>query len=344
MRRNILVVVVLAIVAALYAGYWYSAAELVRRGLLDWSAARRSEGFTIGWDRTEVGGFPLALRVTLEKPIFGQSRIEPGYEARAPLLIGEAPPWALGQWHIVAAQGATLAIQPGPERPAIDLAAASLDGTVVPGQDGDATMNAGADLTLAADRLTVSGQTSLASARAVASTRIAGRAVDSHLQTWLSASFALDGVALPVAVPPLGDTVERIATTLAIKGTIPPGARRQALAAWRDDGGTLELNSFALAWGKLAVDAEGTVALDAALQPVGALTATIRGYGEIVDALVAAGNLKAGDAAMVKVALGLLAKPAPSGGYQLDAPVTLQNGQVYLGPVRLASMPNFVWE
>jgi len=80
------------------------------------------------------------------------------------------------------------------------------------------------------------------------------------------------------------------------------------------------------------------------LQPVGALTATIGGYGEIVDSLVAAGNLNAGDAAMVKVALGLLAKPAPNGGYQLDAPVTLQNGQVYLGPVRLARMPNFVWE
>lgn len=344
MRRKILVVVALGIAVAIYAGYWYSTAELVRRGLLDWSAARRSEGFTVGWDRTQVGGFPFALRVTIENPIFGQSRIEPGYEARAPLLVGEARPWALGQWHIAAAQGATLAIEPGPERPAVNLAAASLDGTVVPERDSDAAMNAGTDVTLAADRLTVSGQTSIAIARASASARIPDRAVASHLQTWLSTSFALDGVVLPVAVPPLGDTAERIAASVAIKGTVPPGARRQALAAWRDDGGTLELESFALAWGKLAVDAKGTVALDAALQPVGALTAAIRGYGEIIDALVAAGNLKAGDAAMVKVGLGLLAKPASDGQYQLDAPLTLQNGQVYLGPVRLARMPTFVWE
>jgi hypothetical protein len=344
MRRKILVVIALGIAAAVYAGYWYSAAELVQRGLLDWSAARRTEGFTIGWDRTEIGGFPFTLRVTIEKPIFGQSRIEPGYEARGPLLVGEARPWALGQWHITAAQGGTLAIQPGPERPAINLAAASLDGTVMPGQDGDATMNAGADVTLAAERLTVSGQTSLAIAHAVVSARIPGRAVASHLQTWLSGSFTLDGVALPVTVPPLGDTVERIAASLAIKGTIPGGARREALAAWRDDGGTLELESFDLAWGKLALDAKGTVALDAALQPVGALTATIRGYGEIIDALVATGNLKAGDAALVNLGLGLLAKPAPDGQYQLDAPLTLQNSQVYLGPVRLARMPSFAWE
>jgi hypothetical protein len=340
MRYKVLVVVALAIAAALYAGYWYSAAELVQRGLLDWSAARRSEGYTIGWDRTEVGGFPFALRVTIEKPIFGQSRIEPGYEARGELLVGEARPWALGQWHISAAQGGTLAIQPGPERPAIDVAAAS----VMPGQDGDAAMNAGADVTLAAERLTVSGQTSLAIAHAMARARIPAGAVASHLQTWLSASLTLDGIALPAAVPPLGDTVERIATTLAIKGTIPGGPRRQALAAWRDDGGTLELQSFALVWGKLALDAKGTVALDAALQPLGALTATIRGYGEIIDALVATGDLKAGDAALVNVGLGLLAKPAPDGQYQLDAPLTLQNGQAYLGPVPLARMPSFVWE
>ncbi len=344
MRRKILVVIALGIAAAVYAGYWYSAAELVQRGLLDWSAARRSEGYTIGWDRTEVGGFPFALRVTIEKPIFGQSRIEPGYEARGELLVGEALPWALGQWHISAAQGGTLAIQPGPERPAIDVAAAALDGTVMPGQDGDAAMNAGADVTLAADRLTVSGQTSLAIAHAMARAHIPAGAAASHLQTWLSASLTLDGIALPVTVPPLGNTVERLATTLAIKGTIPGGPRRQALAAWRDDGGTLELQSFALVWGKLALDAKGTVALDAALQPLGALTATIRGYGEIIDALVATGDLKAGDAALVNVGLGLLAKPAPDGQYQLDAPLTLQNGQAYLGPVRLARMPSFVWE
>jgi hypothetical protein len=346
MRYKALVVILiaLAIATALYAGYWYYAAELVQRSLLDWSAARRSDGFTIGWDRTEVGGFPFTLRVTIEKPIFGQSRIEPGYEARGELLVGEARPWALGQWHITASQGGTLAIQPGPERPAINLAAASLDGTVMPRQDGDAAMNAGADVMLAADRLTVDGQTPLAIAHGVVRARIPGGAVATHLQTWLSASFALDEVALPVTVSPLGNTVERIAATLAIKGTIPGGPRRQALAAWRDDGGTLELQSFALVWGKLALDAKGTVALDAALQPLGALTATIRGYGQIIDALVTAGSLKAGDAALVNLGLGLLAKPAPDGQYQLDAPLTLQNGQAYLGPVRLARMPSFVWE
>src|SRR5258708_15443361 len=67
MRRKILVVIALGIAAAVYAGYWYSAAELVQRGLLDWSAARRTEGFTIGWDPTGTRRFPLTPRVPPQK-------------------------------------------------------------------------------------------------------------------------------------------------------------------------------------------------------------------------------------------------------------------------------------
>jgi len=49
------------------------------------------------------------------------------------------------------------------------------------------------------------------------------------------------------------------------------------------------------------------------MQPLGGLAATIRGYGEIVDALVAGGSLKPGDGARAKIGLGLIAKPGPDG-------------------------------
>src|SRR5260221_7765391 len=119
MRRKLLILVALAAVAA-SAGvfYWYSVAELVRGGILDWSAARRAEGFTVGWDRYAVSGFPFAVRVTIEQPVFGQAGIEPGYTAQAPLLVGEARPWALDRWSVTAVGGGRLAGQPGPARPA----------------------------------------------------------------------------------------------------------------------------------------------------------------------------------------------------------------------------------
>src|SRR5260221_8377731 len=118
MRRNLILLAALVVVVVSYAFYWYSVADLVRRGILDWSAARRAEGFTVGWDRYVVSGFPFVLRVSIEQPVFGQSGIEPGYAAQAPLLVGEARPWALDQWRGTAASRARPPLPPGPARPA----------------------------------------------------------------------------------------------------------------------------------------------------------------------------------------------------------------------------------
>jgi hypothetical protein len=220
----------------------------------------------------------------------------------------------------------------------------ALAGTVQPAEGGDTASHPGTAVALSGDGIAVAGPIPLAIAHAGARTIIPAHAVASHLETWLSASLSLAGVTLPQAVPPLGDTIDRLAAAVAVKGTIPDGPHRAALAAWRDDGGTLEVASLDLAWGNLRLGAKGTLALDAALQPVGALTALIRGYNDIIDALVAAGSVRAGDAALAKLALGLLAKEGPDGTYEISAPLTLQNGYVFLGPARLARLPVSTWE
>jgi hypothetical protein len=344
MRRKLLLFAALLIVLVGYSFYWYSVAELVRRSVLDWSTARRAEGFTVGWDRYDVGGFPFTLRVTIDHPVFGQTGIEPGYAAEAPALVGEARPWALDKWRVVAARGARLAIQPGPARPAVTVTAAALAGTMEPGQVESAANHPGTAVALNAENLAMIGQTPLAITHAEVQTVVPAHAVASHLETWLTANLKVSGVTLPQPVQPLGDTIDHLAVVVAVKGTIPGGPHREALAAWRDDGGTLEIGSLDLGWGNLQLGTKGTLALDAALQPIGALTALIRGYNEIIDALVAAGNVRPGDGAVAKIALGLLAKEGPDGSYEISAPLTLQNGYAFLGPARLARLPIFTWE
>jgi hypothetical protein len=344
MRRKLLLLAALLLVVVGYGFYWYSVAELVRRGILDWSMARRAEGYTVGWDRYDVSGFPFALRVTIDRPVFGQTSIEPGYAAQAPVLLGEARPWALDQWRVTAPRGARLAIQPGPARPAVTITAAALAGTVQPGQVDDAANHPGTAVALSAENLAMVGQTQLAITHTEVQIVVPARPVTSHLETWLSGNFGVSGVTLPQSVPPLGDTIDHLTAAIAVKGTIPSGPHREALAAWRDDGGTLEINSLDLGWGNLQLGTKGTLALDAELQPIGALTALIRGYNEIIDALVTAGSLRPGDGAVAKIALGLLAKEGPDGTYEISAPLTLQNGFVFLGPARLAHLPTFTWE
>src|SRR5579863_7634575 len=105
------------------------------------------------------------------------------------------------------------------------------------------------------------------------------------------------------------------------KGTLPPGPLRQALAAWRDGGGIIEVRDGTVRWGSLAVDVNGTLALDAALQPIGALTATILDHNVLIDAAVAAGEMREGDASLVKTFLGLMAKSGPDGKKRLTLPL-----------------------
>jgi hypothetical protein len=348
-RLKLILPVSVVVLCAAYAGLWYHLAGEVRVGVQNWAEARRAEGFTVGWDRYAISGFPFALRITVEKPVFGKASAAPGYEAKAPLLVGEARPWAFRQWHVMTPNGAGLNVEPGQERPAMKLNLAGLDVTTRPQKEEEAPDSGtpevpGTLATIVADGVTMDIGAHVVIAHAAIEAVLPSRPAKSHLEIWSSATVAIDHMTLPAAVPPLGDTVDRINAALALKGTIPPGPRRDALAAWRADGGTLEVTKLDLGWGNLGVTANGTLALDEALQPEGALTASIRGYNGIIDAMVAGGTMKAGDAALAKLALGLLAKTGPDGTSHIDAPMTIQAGRLFIGPARLMRLPNFTWQ
>src|SRR5262249_44415292 len=131
---------------------------------------------------------------------------------------------------------------------------------------------------------------------------------------------------------------------LQLRGSIASGPPRAAVTKWRDDGGTIEIEELELDWRPLRLTGSGTLALDAELQPQAALTATIAGYGEIVDSLLVAGAIKPNDGALAKIALGLLAKPGPSGERQITAPIAVQEGRLFVGPVRLMTLPKISWD
>lgn len=145
-------------------------------------------------------------------------------------------------------------------------------------------------------------------------------------------------------VPAFGDTLNGFSFAAQLDGALPPGPFVQALTHWRDDGGTIGLQSLRLRWGSLLVDASGTLALDEALQPEGALTATITGQDAAVDVAVMTGVLKPEAANAAKAVLGLLAKPNAQGQKAISLPVTMQNQQLFLGPAKIASIPPVRWE
>ncbi|HEX7967007.1 MAG TPA: DUF2125 domain-containing protein [Stellaceae bacterium] len=335
MRRILIAtLVLLAAAAASYTGYWFHVAGRLRAGVEPWAEARRAEGYTVRWDAVSVGGFPGSFSLRFAGAVFGGSRPLP-FQIAAPLLSGSARPWNLKRWKVNAPEGAR--VDAPSEGDAI--AAAALDGTVILGTE------VGTAIDLVARDVAGSGAAAgLRIADAEARLTLPERAPASHQDTAFGAAIRLAKMVLPYRVPPFGSTVEALTLAGTFKGALPRGKLRQGLAAWRDDGGTIELEVGSLRWGPLAASANGTLALDEVLQPIGAMTATIEGHNAIIDAFVANGSLRPGDASFAKTFLGLMAKPSADGRKQLTVPLRLQNDRVYLGPAQIAALPRFTWD
>ena len=110
-----------------------------------------------------------------------------------------------------------------------------------------------------------------------------------------------------------------------------------ALAAWSANGGTVEFERLNVEWGALEIAAEGTLTLDGALRPEGAFSAEIAGYGGLLDGLAERGRMKPRDASFAKTFLNLMAKKK-AGRRVIAAPVTAQNGKLFVGPLPLLKL------
>ena len=335
MRRPILVLLaVLALAWLGYSGYWLYTAKRLASSIGPWAEARRADGYKLQWRTLEVEGYPAAFRLRFTDAAVAGVRPLP-FAATMPLLTGKTAPWDLKHWQLEAPQGMRV------EMPGVGEAvtAAALDGSLgfgaPEGTDVDVTLHG-----ISAGGV-ISGMHADDAALHLA---IPAKPPQSHQDAAIAAAIRLARITLPWQLPPFGSDIEAVRLAATVKGAMPPGTLRQSLDAWRADGGTVELEDGALRWGKLAVTTSGTLALDAALQPVGALTATIEDHTAIVDAAVASGNLPADNANFVKIFLGLMAKPGEDGKKRLTLPLSLQNDRAYLGPAQIARLPRFTWE
>lgn len=325
-------VVLVALVA--YAAYWYYMAGIIRDQLEPWAEARAAEGYAVHWDSSNVTGFPGSFRINFAQLSFSTARPLP-VALNAASASAWAMPWNLKHWEFTAPDGASLAEPTG---------TAGFDARHFDGSFDLGTAAASAvDLT-ALDLFGIGLAQGITVSDAEAHIEVPAKAPESHTDPALTLSLQLDQAKLPHPVPAFGDTLSGFSLAAQFDGALPPGQLVPALTHWRDDGGTIELQSLRLRWGSLLVDASGTLALDEALQPEGALTATITGQDAAVDVAVMTGVLKPEAAGPAKAVLGLLAKPNAQGQKAISLPVTMQNQQLFLGPAKIATIPTVQWE
>ena len=331
--------VAVAVVTIVYVLFWFVMASQLRSGIEGWVEQQRAGGQTVRYSRLEIGGFPFLLRATLEAPAMG---MEPAWTWEGSSARVRMRPW-------------------NPWRIEVDLAGAhkvglgggvTYDGTaeeltVELGLGGEAPERAGlAVRTLAFAR--PGGATVLSVRSATLEVRRHDFPEDrppDHETTVFDLSLRTRGLRAPGDLNlPLGRDVSALALEAAMKGATPPGTLLESLAKWRDDGGTVEVGHLGLDYGPLVLRGNGTLALDAAMQPIGSFTAKIQGFFETINVLRRKGLVRSRDAVTAKLVLGILAKkPAGGGPATFSLPLTLQEQTLYAGPVSIAAVPPIEW-
>jgi len=337
-RLGLAVAALLVAVFGAYSAFWFIVAARVEDGVARWAASLHAQNLDLSWGAIRVGGFPLSFRVALSKVRLSDlAATAPNRELQVPLLSGSASPLSLRSWQLTAPEGLNARANLAAGTVAT-LSAHRASGSVAIADEGGATL-----------------WFSLSAPVAEAGGHFAARDLDLWLtlpphppQTHAERAFGmaadLRGLSLPTVPAPFHNPVDEITFGVTLMGSIPSAPAREAAAAWRDSGGTLELDHLMVRWETLGITLSGTVALDADLQPIGAFSGAVAGYGELLKALVTAGQMRASDARLAQFALGMLAKPGPDGRPEIATSFTIQNGEMFLGPVKLGKVPRIVWE
>lgn len=327
----ILVLVLVLAGAGAYAAYWFHVAGQLRKGVEDFAAARRAEGWRLDFSRSALSGFPAQIildlgEVALATPA-GIRWTGDGVRLRVPGFDPLAPEIELGRQHrvvlgdgwrgVVTARSASVRLRVDGDG---DLHSFTFQAAGPMLEQPDAAP-------LAAERLEVGYQwlnpPDPGHEKPSARFTLAARAVDLPLDPAL----------------PLERRLGRVELDGRIMGTIPEDAPLAALAAWSNAGGTMEIDRLAVEWGALEAEADGTFAFDPALQPLIATTARLRGWNDMLGRLTKAGLVEPAAASAAEMLLAILARPDPQGRPTLTLAVSLQDGYLYAGQARLLKLP-----
>lgn len=338
-----------ALLAAAYGVFWLLIANSAEQEITAWLDDREAEGYRVTRGAFSREGFPGPVRVRLDGAAIESTRpgrgdlVLEGVSSQS--LSVTIEPWRPGRTllRLIGRQEVRFAAQ-GTSRVAA-VTGERLEATFEGGGSGLESLTL--DLAQVAVRGALGGGETFTLARLEGTLRALALEVPqpaAETPTWGLSLEGRDLTLPPEARLPLGDRVAGLELDARLRGPLPALPVGEAVNAWREAGGTVEVDRLALDWPPLDVLGEGTLALDDFMQPEGALTARVRGFFEAVDSLAAQGVVRRRDASMARIVLGVLARqPADGGAAELRVPVTLQEQMLYVGPMPLLALPTLRW-
>ncbi len=312
-------------IAAIYSGYWFWGSRTVADTAMDGIAAAREEGWQIAYTDLNTVGFPSRFDTTISE-------------------LAVIPPDGLWSWQAPFLQVFALSYQPN-----------NIIAAFPPNQSlriGDETLQ------IAADGLRASGgvrantdlsfkAATVESGRATVTSDLGWTATLDRVllalretaDTPRSYDFYAnaDQIVLPDGFVEAFDrdgTLTDQITGVAIDGSVllDQPLDRHAVEPLPE---AIELRSFTLDWGRIALSAKGDVTIDPAGIPGGRITFKTAEWRPLIDLAVNAGWIQPG---VVPTVTNLANAMADDGGV-LELPISFQSGFMSLGPLPLGPAP-----
>lgn len=336
-RPLLLVLIALAALSAGYSGYWFWAADRMTRTVEGWIAGWRADGYAVDHDGITTGGFPSTVSVSLENPRLSDPVESWRWSGGGAEL--RAAPWQPLDYELWIT-GANSAAFPAAGRLVdIDFTAREMRGIASFGIDGRLR-----NAMIRIDRLDGRSPTFDADLQAGEVTVSLDQPADAPA-AFTDEAAELEIIARDLDLPPrfagpLGQDLDHFSGRFRLLGPIERTGLRQALEGWRDGGGSVEVPWFRVVWGPLHLKAEGTVALDHLLRPTAAFDTRIAGLTPTLERFADFGLIDRKVARFTGMGLQLFAtRPGAGGQAELPAPVSVQDGSVFLGPLKVADAP-----
>ncbi len=340
-RRYVLLFGLFLLALAAWTAWWFYLAGQVKERTLAWVAEQRASGTEISYQDFTVSGYPYRIEVDLDKLALAVPQAPEAPEVAIPHLKVLGLPWNPRLVLADVVGPVTLAwTDPDSRRQTALYDAKST--TISIGLEAGrlARLSASAQyprLSAATLGGLLSAKLFEIHARDLGGATALPPAEGGSPTAPLAGQVAVDGdtIALPGTLEsPMGAQIASLGLTLGLTGPLTAAADPRAiLAAWRDAGGTLEIERGDLRWGSLDLSLTGTLALDKAFRPQGALSGRVGGLDPVLAAAVSQGRLAADQAESIRSALGALSFLTRDEAGRVPFGITLQDGRVLVGPV-----------
>ena len=304
----------------------------------DWCKAQSIDGQQITYRTSNHGGFPFAIKVTLEETVWRQQRASgeiATHPTRVDVFVELLAPSLL---KIEAPDGLVLTQTTSKQ---IVAKAEHVQASVSLNKPGP-TLN-----------LSLENATRYDEAGSILAT------AQSLNLSWQGSREEIADAPSP-AVPALGrlslKATNLLTHELAIESPANVDAKLlirgqnkslRSLSAWRDSGGVIDFEQLHLSWKDVYATADGSLTLDEQFRPEGAGMVEVKGIESAINHFRDRGALTPTVSALMKVATALAQRPASDGaGRSVTLPVTAQSGILSVGSFqvgRLMTLQDVSW-